>query len=246
MRKAAIIIVLALVILLSFGFVYAKGQAQGPDNNYFNTHLRSWFDRSLVMRNVLGLHYDGDGRYDYLGGKYKKILIEVDIMSELSIRTDGLNLLVQKIQDVTGKPTSYVISDKNIQYARDLTIEGIAQIVASYRNHKNSKDTAMVYLLYASRDQANPQTLGITYQEYGIVLFGDELGDFIQDNASTLPLYEESTALHEFGHQLGLDHNDKDSCLMNQSAEESHVALEKPEDVVTDFCDFEKSLIRGN
>jgi len=49
--------------------------------------------------------------------------------------------------------------------------------------------------------------------------------------------------LHEFGHQLGLGHNDRENCLMTAKAESNGEAQWNPRLVLTDFFDYEKGLI---
>ncbi len=243
MKKLLIIGLLLLIILLSFGFAILKIQTNGSEENYFNRRLRANFAARPWLRSALGLHWDGDGQADYLGKRYNKVLIEVDIMQGWNIDHQVLDELVQKIQAVLSKPTSYLISDRSIPYQSNLTKEEIAALVRRYRNHQNSRDTATVYLLYASKLKDEPTLLGLTYQEYAIILFGEPLQEFTQSNPKTLANYEVSTALHEFGHQLGLPHNEEPGCLMNKHAEEAHVARQSPKDVIMDFCEFEKTIL---
>lgn len=244
MKKFITGIILLIIIVLSFGFVWLKSSALGAENNYFNRKLRSNFAAIPAFRKFLGLHYDGDGKADYLSGRYEKILIEVDVMNNLGMQLEALDTLTAKIQDLTSKSTSYIVSDRNVPYSRELSKEEIDKVVQKYRNHKSKDDTATIYLLYGSRDQDNPNLLGITHQEYGIVLFGDAISDFTRNNPKTSASYEASTVLHEFGHQIGLPHNGRPDCLMNEQVEEARIYLEKPEDVVIDFCEYEKEQIK--
>ncbi len=244
MKKLSVIALLLLVIVLSFGFVILKSWSRGPDENYFNRHWRVKFAAHPWLREVLGLHFDSDGKADYLGQRYQKILIEVDIMETLTAQVEGLEFLKQKIQEITGKETSYIISDRNILYDRSLTDEEIAGFVRQYRGYRNTGKVATLYLLYGSRKEGSPSLLGSTYQEYGIVLFEEELKSLTGDNQKLLARYEVSTALHEFGHQLGLAHNDNFRCLMNEAVETVQVAYQDPEDVIVDFCEYEKQQFK--
>lgn len=244
MKKLLVICFLFIVIGLSLSFSWVKIQASGPDDNYFNRELRSRFTAVPFFRHVLSLHYDGDARADYLGGKYKKIVIEVDTMQDIGARYEALDLLRDRVRQITGKPTSYIISDNNILYEREVDETGIEKLVKQYRNRESSDDTAVLYLLYASSSADQPDLLGLTYQEYGIILFYNALQDFTDENPKVLVNYEASTALHEFGHQIGLPHNERQNCLMNKSAEMAHIPREIPEDVITDFCEHEKNAIR--
>lgn len=245
MKKFFVIVVLLLIIVFSFGFAWLKSQAQGAENNYFNSRLREKFARIPLWRTVLGLHYDGDAKADYLGHRYRKILIEVDVMDKTEVNLAALDLLVEKIAASTGKPTTYLVSDQSIPYKETLNSQQIGDLVTRYRNHQSQGDTAAVYLLYGSRDEHSPSLLGSTYREDGIILFEDSLQQFTAENPKILADYEESTALHEFGHQLGLPHNNVPFCLMNERADEILAITERPGDAIVDFCKFEKDLIQS-
>lgn len=243
MFKAIKILLLLAVIVLLAAFIYAKAGSIGPDTNYFNTHYRAKLDRYPLLRNILDLHYDGDARGDFLGPQYAKIVIEADAIEGVNVDTNFLDRLAKKIQNITGKPTSYFVSDTNITLY-NLTNTDIASIARRYRNTVSGSGSASLYVLLADRKKDEPKLLGSTYEESGIVLYINSLQDFTKDSPSTLGNYVFSTALHEFGHQIGLDHNDNFACLMNSKAEVSDQARFDPYGVVTDFCDSEKLEIQ--
>lgn len=239
MKKAFIIVCLSAVIVLSFSFVSLKIMARGSDGNYFNTHWRYWFARVPVWRQILGLHYDGDGQADYLGGRYKNIVIEVDTMDGLEIDDETLRQVTASIQGVTKKPTSFISSDNKVAYFPAINYQQLQQTVKQNRQYKNTKKTANIYLLLAGKKDGEPKLLGSTYQEYGIVIYIDALKNFAKDSPQTFNLYVLGTILHEFGHQIGLPHNSQQGCLMNEHAEAEHTAKSNPAEVVTDFCEYE-------
>lgn len=243
MKKIITVFALSVVILVSFGFIVLRMLATNIGNTSFNTKVRPQLSAHPFLRQILALHFDGDGRADYMGDRYEKILIEVDLSVGLTIHTSTLDLLKQRIEEITGKETSYIISDRNVTYLRNATDDQIADLVEKNRNHKNSKDTATVYLLYLAEYASHPTLLGLTYHEYGVLLFDESLQNFTEANPDSLPSYEASTALHEFGHQIGLPHNNIRGCLMNEHAG-TGVTFEDPSDVLTDFCNYEKKLIR--
>ena len=244
MSKSLAIIGLLMVILVSFGFVTLKLAASADEHNWFNKHWRSTFAANPRMRGLLGLHFDGDGRADYLGPQTKHILIEVDAMDSVPVDYQALDMLISKIGTVTGKDVEYVVSDQNVPVAKVVNKEKIGDIVKQYRNFENHGDTATVYLLFMNEYTDESKLLGLTYKEYGIVIFAKALQDFTDNNRKALLLYEESTALHEFGHQIGMNHNNEPGCLMNEHAESAHMALQNPQDVITDFCAYEKALLK--
>lgn len=242
-NKILIIIPLSLLILASFGFVGLKFWSLGPDSNYFNQRLRPVLAQSPFAREIFGLHFDGDGAGDYLGGRYDKIIIEVDSLKGISLSESALELLQTRLAAATGKSVSYIISDSDIAVSEAPDKEQLVQIAETHRNFFSVGKTASVYLLYAGADPDDADLLGSTLEEWGVIVYENSLEKFVQKNSSLLPYYEESTALHELGHQIGLTHNEDDNCLMNSHAEKSQVARESAELVVTDFCPAEKELI---
>jgi predicted Zn-dependent protease len=242
MKKIIVIFLLVFIIVNAF-FLIFRYQSMSTEDNFFNRNLRSKISPHLFFRKILSLQFDGDAAADYLSEKFQKITIEVDTMKGLSFEEDALQLLVEKISAVTNKPVELIVSDSNIDYQVTVTTDDVTQIEKMFRNYFNRGDQATVYLLGLSRDAQNASTMGLTHHEDGLIVFLDELQEFAADNLSVLPYYTASTALHEFGHQLGLSHNEIPGCLMGEFAEQSHVARQSGESVVTDFCDYEKSEI---
>ncbi len=243
MRKAVTIIFLLLVIVAAFSFVAIKLLASGADTNTFNTKYRPKLAMYPLLRNMFRFHYDGDARTDYLGGRYKKIMIEVDEMEGLEISDSALVLLSNKISENTGKEVVFVRSDK-IPYSKTVSLRDIDELTNKYRNYVYAKDTAKVYLLYLSQLSGELSSdIGATHEEYGITLFDSPLRELTSRNYGLFDRYVASTALHEFGHQIGLPHNENPGCLMNTGVDEGDVVREGAEDVIVDFCDYEKQLI---
>ncbi|MBX4191203.1 MAG: hypothetical protein KW804_00145 [Candidatus Doudnabacteria bacterium] len=241
MRRAILAFLLLLVIFSSITFIILRVSANGAEDNFFNHKWRQKFAKDPFFRQILGLHFDGDARADYLGDKYSKIVIEVDQMIDHEIPYQALELLKKKIEQTTGKQVEILESDK-IPYIENVYHDDVVEIAKKYRNVK-IKNSASLYLLYLSTYEGSNDHLGSTYEEYGILLFESALKNFTSENHDTFVNYVESTALHEFGHLIGLPHNDFQNCLLNEHAEESHVARENPENVIVDFCDYEKKLI---
>ena len=156
MKKLITILLLLLIIAVSFLFILAKIQAQGSEQNYFNSKWRAQAAAVPFFRQIFGLHWDGDARADYLGDKYEKIFVEVDLADGQTVELAALDLLKEKMSAATGKPVSYLISDRT----------------APRRNYRNESDTAAVYLRILDRDPESPDTLGKTFEEYGIILYG--------------------------------------------------------------------------
>ncbi len=244
MKKFLSITILTVVILLSFGFVILKAGSLGSSENYFNRNWRQKFASSYFWREALGLHFDGDASSDYLGTKYSSILIEIDAMDQTKMPTSVMDRFADKVKDITGKSVKYLYSDENLTYKQSLSMDEVEQTVKSQKNYNNQGDTASLYILSASLNEENPDLIGSTIDESGIVIFESSLYDFTKHNPELYNSYLYSTLLHEFGHQLGLGHNSEFDCLMNEEAEERNVFFENPDEVIVDFCPYEQEELQ--
>ena len=236
--------VLLIVIVLTFGYSAVKLMAAGSEDNFFNQKLRVAVTRYGWARELFGLHFDGDARYDYLGPRYDWIRIEVDAMEGLGIDALVLSLFISKVEELTGKKASFVISNDKIRFAEHCSREEIIELVEQNQNRYRN-DYALLYVLVLNKSAEEPTILGTTHREDGIVIFESAHDSFTANSPSAKSNYMLSTLLHEFGHQLGLPHNNLPDCLMNEHAEFSHTARFDPTNVLTDFCGHEKDLIRA-
>lgn len=234
---------MVVIILLSGSLIVFNFGSLGKEDNWFNKNYRLKLAQYPILRYVIGLHYDGDGRSDYLGSRFDKIVVEIDSLEGITPNTQALEDLVSRIKDVTGKETNYLISNSDIP-AFEFDSEEVGSFIDRLRVHSSSSGAASVYVLYAGVNKDEPTLLGQTFKEYGIIVYSQALDNFVSQNPATKKLYESSTILHEFGHQLGLGHNDKANCLMNESAEYNHKARFRAEGVIMDFCPLELQQIR--
>lgn len=242
MKNKLIITGLLAVIIVTFGFVGLKLQAAGPDDNYFNQHLRSGFARYPLFRQILGLHYDGDAAADYLSGRYDRVAISIAAEAGVELAPKVLRDFADKLTEITGKKISYGVSPTQIPTA-DVAAKTPLQLEVGYRKLHSESRTATLFLLLLDSDPQTPDLLGSTLGEDGIILYVGALKDFTSRFPRTESKYEFSTLLHEFGHQLGLAHNNFENCLMNEHAEHGESFIELPSDVLVDFCQREYGQI---
>jgi hypothetical protein len=235
--KILVIIVLLGVIIISFGFVYFKVSAQNTGSNYFNDNLRHKFARYPAVRQILGLHFDGDAKADYLGNRYQNITIKIISMEGLDISDEAAEVFAKRVENITGKKTKYLFYP-NIPYKSLIGAEELRKSLGSM----GSSQDAVAYVFIVSQD-ADSEILGSTVLENGMVLFKNPLtNDMWKDNEENVDSYIASLLLHEFGHQLGLGHNSVSGCLMNEKAEFSDGGRLLRE--INDFCEFEKKQIK--
>lgn len=238
MTKIVSTIFLMVIIVVSFGFIYLKVSAHGSEHNYFNKNLRTSIAQYPLMRSVIGLHYDGDAKYDYLGKEADRIVIEVDSMEGLDVSDGAIERLSDRINKITDKEVSIRYSDMDIPYQQQVDFEELREIKEKYHYHKASEGVVVIYILIASMSNDSENKLGSTLQEDGIVFFQSNFEQMFdvhdQDNYENII---SGTLLHEFGHQLGLDHNDNDGCLMNgMNVYDTNLRYA---DITVDFCEKE-------
>lgn len=237
MKNKIIIIGLSLVIVLSFGFVGLRLAAAGPEDNWFNLSLRSEFSRSPFFRSWLGLQWDGDAGADYLGNRYDIIVMTVYSMQGSQPEPQVLSGFVEQVEELTGK-TVIVRSKPPIPHKEEVDSEDIDQ---AYSIDKISpwRSNAVLNVIYASRSPGEEVLLGKTHGPYAIVLYKQAVREFTEVAKETLLAYEQSTLLHEFGHQLGMPHNTEPGCLMTEHAEANHRPRRADDGIVRDFCQLE-------
>lgn len=241
MKKILLIFSLLIIIILSFGFSLAKISAHGSESNYFNRKVRLQISRYPLMRKILSLHYDGDARADYLGEKNSLILVKVIPMNGLYISDEIMEGFVAKIQEVTKKPTHYQYSGEQFAYQQFSDFKDLSSRFDDIKRGDTLQESVL-YFFIANRKQDDANQIGSTLQENGIVLFE---GGLFDNSGKKIEMFSKNIVgilMHEFGHQIGLRHNDFSGCLMNPVQEFN--GREKLKDVVVDFCDWEKTAIQ--
>jgi hypothetical protein len=240
MPKRFVKIVLLGIIILSFGYSSLIYLSHDVEDNFFNLKYRDKFAASEFWRNFLDLSFDGDAKSDFLGKTKSKILIEVDSMEGIQYSLSALDNFRHKVEEITHKETTYLISDQNIPLIGNMTEFDMEDTINRYRDFSNTKEVASLYILYSSYAEDESE-IGSTLMESGIIIFLDSLEEFTPRASKNFASFEFSTLLHEFGHQLGLGHNEQGGCLMNEEAEVG--GRVRSSQVITDFCEFEKQLI---
>ena len=232
---------LLIIILVSGVFIYLKTQSLGPDTSTFNQTTRYDLAKYPWVRQLLSLHKDGDARGEILGKTTGSITIEVVQPPGEKLSDATINDFAKKVSDVTGKPTQ-VFNVDTIQNGA-LSDYDFSQIVDKFRRHV-SPGQANIFVIYADDFTTTTLEVGRTYKEFGILISHNRLAELTKQFPSVIDQYQESTLLHEFGHQIGLDHNDQTDCIMNPDVEmpQSALSFSGPSSP-TDFCQTELDQI---
>jgi len=240
-KKITVSLLIIFILLLAAQIIFTYLGRRSEDN-FFNSKLRPIAMKSAFLRKILVLHNDGDARFEYLNNK---IRIEVDAMENIKVNYEALELVKAKIMENVGNEASLLVSNADIPYVEQTDEAAIEAIAKNYRNLPWTKSEASLYILLVSRDKQDLDSLGLTFHEDGIIVYANSHEDFTASNPKTYSNYIASTILHEFGHQIGLPHNENKNCLMNTHAGEELVARQSISEVITDFCEYEKGQIKS-
>ncbi len=212
MKKLATVLLVILILLGALTSIFALG-ASGDEHNWFNTTWRPRFARVASLRSLFNLHDDGDAKSEYLGKQKQYIAIIIKPYVDPWFSDGVWKEFSKKVTEITGKQVE-LLTDTDIPTSND----------------------APVYIYLESVNEENALTLGKTYNENGIILYKQGLESFSNGTPETKEAYIMSTLLHEFGHQLGLVHNEEPGCLMNSHAETGGNAKLVTSEVITNFC----------
>ena len=212
---------LLLVIAVCGAFIYLKVSSLGDENSRFNQVARYRLGKSSFARTILSLHKDGDARGWYLVGD-TPIIVEVVSAKGAELNEEALQIFVKSVKEYTGRQVD-VYNVDTIQNG-SLSSIGLAEIDRSFRRHVKPKQPNL-FIIYAEEFVSKTEEVGMTYREYGMVLSHNRLVSLTSRYPQALPQYIASTMLHEFGHQLGLDHVDNKQCVMHKDVENPASAL---------------------
>ena len=206
---------LCLLILILGIFIYLKVETLGSDTSAFNQTSRLKLGEYQIARSLLSLHKDGDARAEYLLGT-SPIDIEVAQPDSDQLPDYVVQQFASQVTAVTGRPTKTYSVDG--VPSGTLTNADIAHIVQVDKRQFNTGDP-IIFIIYADDFASSAQEVGKTVEEFGMVLSHYQLTQLTLAYPAALSQYQESTMLHEFGHQLGLDHNNQSDCIMNPGIE---------------------------
>ncbi len=233
-----------LIIILILGvFIYLKVQILGDVNSSFNKTYRYKLGSSQFMRSILGMHNYGDARDWYLKGN-SSIVVEVVSAKNIDIDQKALDNFAEDIQKYIGRYAT-VFNYEEVPNGV-LTDADIGKEIALHRKQTISGQPNL-FIIYADDFEREGTEIAKTYNEYAMVLSNKRVKEVTSGYPGAETEYVESTLLHEFGHQLGLEHNEEFGCIMNESVEKP-VALwgQSIDYIKTKFCDFELNQLKAN
>lgn len=233
---------LLLVIVGSFGFGLIRFQAnESQQKNWFNQHWRPSFAQSSILRTMFGLHWDGDGRAMFLGAHPPMLTLVFHAEPGRLLSDNVKNQLVQNLTKVVQKSNGVQVIDGSTVLTRldSYSREQVRALASQSKFRQGIDNSATLHVFLLSRFTDAPSNIGMTVREDGVVVFMDAIADLTQSNQASADAYVLSTILHEFGHQLGLDHVGSSNCVMASEVENPQGYFSTP----TQYCSEELQLI---
>ena len=162
----------------------------------------------------------GECRYEILqDNKYSNLHIEINYVSGYEPSYEALDLLRQRINEVTDKNSVTISQDSFGSTDTSYSVEEILDIESSQRKKFKNGDEFVIHILYLNGEfEDNENTLGLAYKGSSFAIFQEKIEDaaFLFISAEDI---EKAVLVHEYGHLLGLvnmgytsphDHEDQD------------------------------------
>ncbi len=222
-----------LAILFWVGFGLLRMQANEDGDNFFNRNLRASFIKSDTLRRIFHLNFDGDARAFYFSKN--KITVEVVWMEGVFLDREAISRAVENISKVTGNEVT--VEYNNYPISSLEAGSSLSDLEKKYRDISFSPSKPSLLLMALPYDVDNKSRIGTTLGSTTVVLYVSAIDDLVSKNKEQVSKLQEGTVLHEFGHQLGLDHNNKEGCLMNPQAEIN--GSYGASNWITNFCEYE-------
>lgn len=242
-RQRSITIVLLVVIIVAFSFSFLRYQANnGQPNNWFNTRWRIRAAEQPLIRWALGLHQAGDGRNDYLYPERTEAFpVRVFVDPAVALSPGSIEAALPEMVRLlhnggfdTGTPFQ-LASSKDAYTSTDF------RSLAAQASKMDSIQTPLD-LFILTKDAVSTTQLGSTVREHGIVVFMASIQALTAEPQAQAALVT-STILHEFGHQVGLEHVDDQQCIMTAIVEQPMSTMWAPQTVPTQYCAEELAMV---
>jgi len=230
-----------VVVVLSYIYLLYSFRIADSGNSINQTY-RSFFLRSPITRTAFFLDRPGDARFE-LFSSGDSLSVEIDYQTgwEPDSRVGewmeriAAQTLYKKVRITLAKeggiPNNSAFSDRELRkLARDT------------RDREFAKDSAYVHIIYVSESADFPSNTGLVLTDKDLFLFSDGI-DELTDNRNARSLVEESTIAHEFGHLLGLEHVEREDCVMSETVEVYESGRFQFESLPTDFCEESLSAL---
>lgn len=231
---------LLILIVILGSFVYLTSAVRGNENSHFNQTTRYKLGQYGWVRALFSLHKNGDAKMQYLFGS-GPIVLEIVQATGVELHPESIDSLARSSSQLINRTVQ--IFNVDIIKSGQLTDADIWTVVKEKRRHYLPGQPN--FFVIVADDYVGGKEIGKTFQEFGAVISYNRLKEVTSNYSALLEQYLGSIILHEFGHQLGLNHNDGSNCIMNAKIENPDVmgifdSIYTPKE----FCEFEINQIK--
>ncbi len=190
---------------------------------------------------LVNLDKPGDAKYIFLAKNPDEVKVHIYYPGILK-PDEEVDDWINSFTNVTANRKAIITKtrDDSLGFVSEYSEFGLRELVNQY--HKNSGDEDLK-IIYLTASIENPTNIGMTRNRDEIFIFKKTLNN-LSDDSATLNKFEKSTLIHEWGHLLGLDHIEKEECIMNEKVEVvdgGGFALNR---IPQDYCPEELQQIR--
>ncbi len=173
--------------------------------------------------------------------RYDKLKFELVYTESYRPEAESVNAFKNFVNARVVKPGGVQFIEREIpnQAGAPFTLDQIKTIEEEYRTLYNETGTVAIYIFFSngssSNDTQSSVTLGTAYRNTSVVVYQKTLELITQSDPELLPILEQTTLEHEFGHILG---------LINLQNDDIHNAHEDPSN--SKHCIVEECLMYFN
>jgi hypothetical protein len=238
--------IIFLFVVLALGYVtLLNGFKTNDSSSYINREFRTLMMKSKMARNIFFLNKPGDGRFDYLANKNNKVLVEVDYQINRSPGEEVEEWLIDIIHEVLRKEAEVLVSEESAIGGRDgFSDKELKEVETESRDSAADEGETYLHIVYISASEETPTNTGLVLSEDSIFIFKDAI-DGLSQRETIRDRIEESTLRHEFGHLLGLEHVERDNCVMSEIVEVHSRRRRQYDNIPIDYCEESWEKLAG-
>lgn len=141
---------------------------------------------------------------------YDKLVVELVYTTSFHPEAESIVSLRDFLNARVNKPGGIQLIEREIpdQAGAPFTLDKIREIEEEHRTQYTQGNTIAVYMFFSNgsstNDTQNSVTLGTAYRNTSMVVYQRTLESITQTEPELLPILEQTTIQHEFGHILGL------------------------------------------